>query len=43
MHIQNTPLVSTSIGTRREFVSFHFGTPGKGEKIYIQEIGRAHV
>jgi predicted deacylase len=36
MHIQSTPLVSTFIGTRREFVSFHFGTPGKGEKIYIQ-------
>src|SRR5258705_11119028 len=36
MQTQSTPLVSTSIGTRREFVSFHFGTPGKGEKIYIQ-------
>jgi predicted deacylase len=36
MQTQSTPLVSTSIGTRREFVSFHFGTPGAGEKIYVQ-------
>ncbi|OTP79933.1 succinylglutamate desuccinylase/aspartoacylase family protein [Caballeronia sordidicola] len=36
MHIQHTPLVSTSIGTHREFVSFHFGTPGAGEKVYMQ-------
>jgi predicted deacylase len=36
MHIQRTPLVSTSIGTHRELVSFHFGTPGTGEKVYMQ-------
>jgi len=36
MQIRHTPLVATSIGTRREFVSFHFGTPGAGEKVYIQ-------
>lgn len=36
MQIRHTPLVSTSIGTRREFVSFHFGTPGAGEKVYLQ-------
>jgi uncharacterized protein len=36
MHIRHTPLVPASIGTRRELVSFHFGTPGAGEKIYVQ-------
>jgi predicted deacylase len=36
MHVRLTPLLSTSIGTRRELVSFHFGTPGAGEKIYVQ-------
>ncbi|WP_118185642.1 succinylglutamate desuccinylase/aspartoacylase family protein [Paraburkholderia phosphatilytica] len=29
-------LLSPAIGTRRELVSFHFGPPGRGEKIYIQ-------
>lgn len=36
MQIRHTPLVSTSIGTQREFVSFHFGSPGAGEKVYLQ-------
>jgi predicted deacylase len=36
MQIRHTPLVATSIGTRRDFVSFHFGTPGSGEKVYLQ-------
>jgi predicted deacylase len=36
MQIRHTPLFSTSIGTRREFSSFHFGTPGAGEKVYMQ-------
>ncbi len=29
-------LSSSYIGTQREIVSFHYGTPGAGEKIYIQ-------
>ncbi|WP_244816333.1 succinylglutamate desuccinylase/aspartoacylase family protein [Caballeronia sp. Lep1P3] len=36
MHIQRTPLVTTTLGTTRELVSFHFGTPGAGEKVYVQ-------
>ena len=31
-----TPLLSPAVGTRREITSFHFGTPGDGQKIYIQ-------
>jgi predicted deacylase len=36
MQTQLTPLVSTTLGTNRELVSFHFGTPGAGEKVYVQ-------
>ncbi|SAL66699.1 succinylglutamate desuccinylase/aspartoacylase family protein [Caballeronia telluris] len=36
MQTQRTPLVSTTLGTNRELVSFHFGTPGAGEKVYVQ-------
>ena len=31
-----TQLLSVAHGTRRELLSLHFGTPGSGEKIYIQ-------
>ncbi len=30
------PLVSTYLGTQRNLVSFHYGTAGSGEKVYIQ-------
>ncbi|MFP3583794.1 M14 family metallopeptidase [Paraburkholderia sp. SIMBA_055] len=36
MNSQSHPLISPAIGTQRELVSFHFGAPGSGEKIYIQ-------
>ena len=36
MNRQSIPLLSPAIGTHRELVSFHFGTPGSGQKIYIQ-------
>jgi predicted deacylase len=36
MNRQSHPLISPAIGTQRELVSFHFGAPGSGEKIYIQ-------
>jgi predicted deacylase len=36
MNRQSHPLLSPAIGTHRELVSFHFGTPGSGQKIYIQ-------
>jgi uncharacterized protein len=37
MHTQRQTLISTSLGTTRELVSFHFGdTAGAGEQIYIQ-------
>src|SRR3984885_7580551 len=36
MQTQRTQLVSTTLGTNRELVSFHFGTPGAGEKVYVQ-------
>ncbi|GAB6850937.1 succinylglutamate desuccinylase/aspartoacylase family protein [Paraburkholderia kururiensis] len=38
MHTRITPLLSPAIGTRRELVSFHFGSSslGDGAKIYIQ-------
>jgi hypothetical protein len=32
----NHPLLSTYLGTRREIVSFHYGEPGRGEKVYVQ-------
>jgi predicted deacylase len=35
MHIQRHPLPSSSLGTSREVVSFHYGSPG-GRKVYIQ-------
>jgi predicted deacylase len=31
-----TPLLSVANGTRRELGSLHFGTPGRGPKVYIQ-------
>jgi uncharacterized protein len=36
MNRQSIPLLSPAIGTHRELVSFHFGTRGSGQKIYIQ-------
>lgn len=36
MHVQRTPLVSTTLGTTRDLVSFHFGAGRAGQKIYIQ-------
>jgi uncharacterized protein len=36
MQTKTHPLVSNTLGTAREVVSFHFGKPGSGEKIYIQ-------
>ncbi|MEQ1517174.1 MAG: succinylglutamate desuccinylase/aspartoacylase family protein [Usitatibacteraceae bacterium] len=36
MQTRNHPLLSTYLGTHRELVSFHYGDPKAGEKIYIQ-------
>ncbi|WP_321799119.1 succinylglutamate desuccinylase/aspartoacylase family protein [Caballeronia sp. J97] len=36
MHTQRHPLVSTTLGTSRELVSFHFGDAAKGESVYLQ-------
>ncbi|WP_250493551.1 succinylglutamate desuccinylase/aspartoacylase family protein [Caballeronia sp. GAWG1-1] len=36
MQTRHTPLVSTTLGTARELVSFHFGAERSGEKVYIQ-------
>ncbi|MDR5762695.1 M14 family metallopeptidase [Caballeronia sp. LZ035] len=37
MHIQRDSLLSTTLGTTRELVSFHFGdVQGAGEQVYIQ-------
>jgi predicted deacylase len=36
MHQQIHPLLSPSLGTQRQLVSWHFGTPGSGLKVYIQ-------
>jgi len=36
MHIQHHQLISPAIGTQRQITSFHYGTPGTGQKVYIQ-------
>ncbi|WP_250474018.1 succinylglutamate desuccinylase/aspartoacylase family protein [Caballeronia sp. GAFFF1] len=36
MRIERTPLVTTTLGTTRELVSFHFGVPGAHGKVYVQ-------
>ena len=36
MQTQKHPLTSTYLGSHREIVSFHYGTTGSGQKIYIQ-------
>ncbi|MCY0389415.1 M14 family metallopeptidase [Robbsia sp. Bb-Pol-6] len=36
MQSRQTPLISPAPGTHRELLSHHFGTPGSGEKVYIQ-------
>lgn len=36
MQRQDHPLLSPSLTTQRSISSFHFGTPGSGQKVYIQ-------
>ena len=36
MQIQNHQLISPTLGTVRQITSFHYGTPGTGQKVYIQ-------
>lgn len=36
MFQQRHPIRSASLGTQRQLSSFHYGTPGSGEKIYLQ-------
>jgi len=36
MQQQQHTLLSPSLGTQRQLVSWHFGTPGTGRKVYIQ-------
>ncbi|QDQ25127.1 succinylglutamate desuccinylase/aspartoacylase family protein [Chitinimonas arctica] len=36
MQIRRHPLLSPSLGTQRELLSFHYGQPGSGEKVYLQ-------
>ena len=36
METRSSPLISPAPGTRRELLSHHFGTAGRGEKIFIQ-------
>lgn len=36
MQIQRHSLLSPSIATRRELLSFHYGKPGQGQKVYLQ-------
>ena len=36
MYTHRQPLLSPSLGDQRELISFHFGVPQSGEKIYIQ-------
>lgn len=36
MQIKKHALAESALGTNRELISFHYGTPGAGQKIYIQ-------
>jgi uncharacterized protein len=36
MQIKKHALSTSALGTNRELVSFHYGTPGVGQKIYVQ-------
>jgi uncharacterized protein len=36
MQIKKHALAETALGTNRELISFHYGTAGAGQKIYIQ-------
>ena len=36
MQTKNHQLISPTLGTLRHITSFHYGTPGTGQKIYIQ-------
>jgi uncharacterized protein len=36
MQIKTHALSTSALGTNRELVSFHYGTPGVGQKIYVQ-------
>ena len=36
MRVERHPLLSPSLGTQRELLSFHFGEAGRGQKVYLQ-------
>lgn len=36
MQRKEHPLISNSLGSHKAITSFHFGTPGHGQKVYIQ-------
>ncbi len=36
MQQQTHRLLAPSLGTQRELISWHFGTPGHGQKVYVQ-------
>lgn len=36
MQVKRHALLSPSVGTQRELLSFHYGQPGRGEKVYLQ-------
>ncbi|MBV8657268.1 MAG: succinylglutamate desuccinylase/aspartoacylase family protein [Burkholderiales bacterium] len=36
MRVERHHLLSPSVGTRRELLSFHYGQPGSGQKVYLQ-------
>ncbi|GAB3266554.1 succinylglutamate desuccinylase/aspartoacylase family protein [Chitinimonas naiadis] len=36
MHTQRHALLSPGLGTSRELLSFHYGKPGQGQKVYLQ-------
>ncbi|PHV11757.1 succinylglutamate desuccinylase/aspartoacylase family protein [Chitinimonas sp. BJB300] len=36
MQVKRHALLSPSVGTQRELLSFHYGQPGRGQKVYMQ-------
>jgi predicted deacylase len=36
MQTRNHPLIAPALGTARQIASFHYGTPGGNQKVYIQ-------
>ena len=36
MRVERHPLLSPSVGTQRELLSFHYGAAGSGQKVYLQ-------